>query len=450
MFPPEGQTAAVLSMYQFSTVAIGSSMLVAALFWKKVTGLIDNRAVVISFGLFAALATGLLGFSAQLGGTTLFIICAICTGLGTSFLCLKVGRVYGSVSLGDSLTAGGVSLFLAALLYFVGVGIPVEGRIFYIAALPLVSALLLVLKSTDLLECFEGGALGSTESALEGFEAQGISPTPRKLIVRLALASAVIALTAGIGKGLSSRIVLNEEFALQGAKVVFAIGVIAILIIVIINRQSIRKGAYQIYAGLMVLGIAMLLASAFGFPLTYLNLGKEALWLVLSCFMAYVAFRHELSPVWVFGVGQAAYFFSSTAGWMLGSALSPYYSIDPLQTTFGIVMAFVIVVVLVYVFNGEHLSRITDLSTSALPVEVVAEEDSLTKPGLTISGDYELSQREMEVMEMFAQGRSANWIADTLLVSTSTVRSHIRAVYVKLGVHSRQELLDVLGNEGKA
>jgi DNA-binding CsgD family transcriptional regulator len=446
MFPPEDQTTAVLSMYQFSTVAIGSSMLVAALLWKKVTGLIDNRTVVIGSGLFAALATGFLGFSAQLGGTVPFIICAVGTGLGTSFLCLKVGRVYGSVSLGDSLTTGGISLLFATLLYFVGTGIPVEGRIFYIALLPFISALLLILKSTDQLECLGGGALGNTNSALEGSEAQGIRPTVRRLIVRLALASAAIALTAGIGKGLSSRIVVNEEFALQGAEVVFAIGVIAILIVVIINRQSIRKGAYQIYTGLMVLGIAMLLASSFGFPLTYLNIGKEALWLVLSCFMAYVAFRHELSPVWVFGVGQAAYFFSSTAGWMLGSALSPFYSIGPLQTTFGIVLAFLIVVVLVYVFNAEHVSRITSLSTNILPIEAATEEDSLAKPRLAISGDYELSQREIEVMEMFAQGRSANWIADTLLVSTSTVRSHIRAAYVKLGVHSRQELLDVLGD----
>jgi DNA-binding CsgD family transcriptional regulator len=243
--------------------------------------------------------------------------------------------------------------------------------------------------------------------------------------------------------------VLNEEFALQGAKVVFAIGIIAVLIIVVINRQSIRKGAYQIYTGLMVLGIAMLLASAFGFPLTYLNVGKEAVWLVLSCFMAYVAFRHELSPIWVFGVGQAAYFFSSTAGWAVGSALSPYYSTGPFQTTFGVVLAFVIIVVLVYVLSGEHVSRITDLSTSALPAEAGAGEGPRLKSrlALAVNADHELSQREMEVIEMFAQGRSANWIADTLLVSTSTVRSHIRAVYVKLGVHSRQELLDFLGKE---
>ena len=39
----------------------------------------------------------------------------------------------------------------------------------------------------------------------------------------------------------------------------------------------------------------------------------------------------------------------------------------------------------------------------------------------------------------------ANWIADNLTISKNTVRSHLRAIYTKLDVHTRQELLDFLG-----
>jgi DNA-binding CsgD family transcriptional regulator len=101
---------------------------------------------------------------------------------------------------------------------------------------------------------------------------------------------------------------------------------------------------------------------------------------------------------------------------------------------------------LVYVFNGEHISRLTDLAASASHFQDVIEDESIhsVNPNLVISGALELTQRELEITEMFAQGRSANWIADTLFVSTSTVRSHIRSVYVKTGVHSRQELLNFL------
>ena len=61
-----------------------------------------------------------------------------------------------------------------------------------------------------------------------------------------------------------------------------------------------------------------------------------------------------------------------------------------------------------------------------------------------LDSSYGLSARELEVLEMFAQGRSANWIADELTVSKNTVRSHLRTIYVKLGIHIRQELLDLL------
>lgn len=54
---------------------------------------------------------------------------------------------------------------------------------------------------------------------------------------------------------------------------------------------------------------------------------------------------------------------------------------------------------------------------------------------------YGLSEREYEVLELFASGRTAGYIAETLIIGESTVRSHIRHVYEKCGVHSRQELI---------
>ena len=59
---------------------------------------------------------------------------------------------------------------------------------------------------------------------------------------------------------------------------------------------------------------------------------------------------------------------------------------------------------------------------------------------------FGLSRREIEIMDLFAQGRSANWIADALVISKNTVRSHLRAIYMKLDVHTRQELLDCLND----
>lgn len=149
MFPEGVQTSSVLQMYLFSTAGIAASMLVAACAWKTLTRLIDSRAFVVGVAALASLFTLLLGFSVIMGAGPFFIAAALLTGVGTSVLCLKAGRIYGSISLGDSLTAGGISLLFAAFLYFVGVGIPPEARLFFIAALPLVSALLLTMGSPD-------------------------------------------------------------------------------------------------------------------------------------------------------------------------------------------------------------------------------------------------------------------------------------------------------------
>jgi LuxR family maltose regulon positive regulatory protein len=50
-----------------------------------------------------------------------------------------------------------------------------------------------------------------------------------------------------------------------------------------------------------------------------------------------------------------------------------------------------------------------------------------------------LSDREMEVLRLLNTSLSSTEIADELVVSVNTARSHIRSIYGKLGVHSRYE-----------
>ena len=55
-----------------------------------------------------------------------------------------------------------------------------------------------------------------------------------------------------------------------------------------------------------------------------------------------------------------------------------------------------------------------------------------------------LSARELEVLEEFARGRSAASIAEKFFISPNTVKTHLRRIYEKAGIHSRRELLDML------
>lgn len=57
---------------------------------------------------------------------------------------------------------------------------------------------------------------------------------------------------------------------------------------------------------------------------------------------------------------------------------------------------------------------------------------------------YSLTNRERDVLVLLATGRSVPYISEALFVSKNTVESHVKAIYKKAGVHSRQELLTCL------
>lgn len=60
---------------------------------------------------------------------------------------------------------------------------------------------------------------------------------------------------------------------------------------------------------------------------------------------------------------------------------------------------------------------------------------------------YRLSEKERKIIEMYARGNSMKNIADRLTVSLSTVKTHIYHAYTKLGVHSRQELRNLIDDD---
>ena len=54
-----------------------------------------------------------------------------------------------------------------------------------------------------------------------------------------------------------------------------------------------------------------------------------------------------------------------------------------------------------------------------------------------------LTPREWEVLDLLCQHLSTDEIADTLVLSSETIRSHVKNILRKLGVRSRQEAIEV-------
>lgn len=66
-----------------------------------------------------------------------------------------------------------------------------------------------------------------------------------------------------------------------------------------------------------------------------------------------------------------------------------------------------------------------------------------------IAEQYHFTRREREVFSHLACGRSAPYIAEVYQVSENTIRSHIKHIYTKLDVHTRQELLSLVNTQEK-
>lgn len=82
--------------------------------------------------------------------------------------------------------------------------------------------------------------------------------------------------------------------------------------------------------------------------------------------------------------------------------------------------------------------------STAATREGAAFRDRLSKQIAAVREFYGLSAREAEVAELIARGNTVAHIAELLFVSENTVRTHSKRIYVKLDIHKRQELIDLV------
>ena len=74
--------------------------------------------------------------------------------------------------------------------------------------------------------------------------------------------------------------------------------------------------------------------------------------------------------------------------------------------------------------------------------------DRIAAQAQLLRAHYRLSARETEIMELIARGNTVARIAEMLVVSENTVRTHSKRIYVKLDIHKKQELIDLIDTFG--
>jgi DNA-binding CsgD family transcriptional regulator len=148
-----------------------------------------------------------------------------------------------------------------------------------------------------------------------------------------------------------------------------------------------------------------------------------------------------------------ASFFLVNAVSLLGKAIP--FVLEPSQTDLGSLMWIVICLYFAVVIGN--------LGYSSWHREVHVREPQDTGEGSAgdaqlldssqrrrmeeLAEQHALTCREREIFEYMSRGHGSAFIAKNLFISTNTARTHIRNIYRKLGVRSREELLMVIDEE---
>ncbi len=201
-----------------------------------------------------------------------------------------------------------------------------------------------------------------------------------------------------------------------------------------------QRFAHMYLAAILVLFVSLLLANA---TQTHQELfsviglaGYVCLKMAFWTLFASIVYASGISAVTVFCVGEGC----QAAGLFAGSLLS---GVIPTANGYALVDSIAIgLLILTYIFVLNDRKVYAILYEPA--PEVIDERARFQARCEAIAAQYNLSKRETEVFMLVARGHSAARMAEDLYVSTGTVNSHIKSIYRKMGIHSKQELLDMV------
>ena len=136
-----------------------------------------------------------------------------------------------------------------------------------------------------------------------------------------------------------------------------------------------------------------------------------------------------------FAQGFAVLYGGEALGIILANGLDATNSLN--TTPYAAMATAGLAMVCAYVF------LFTERDFSALSRVVDAAVDNTEDVKKAIAQAAALSARETEVLSLALRGRTNERIAQELFIAKSTADTHLRRIYSKCGVHSRQELLDL-------
>lgn len=434
-----GAGAARAGLVAVLVCMIGAFALAASGHGERVLGRLTAGLVRLAAAplVLAALAVALLGWGGAVPWPALAVLEGVAVGVPAALLLAAWGRALGQAPIEQSVPEVLIGSALGAAVCFIFAALPVPGAYVALYLLPLGSGAALRL-------------LVPAEPAVPDAPA-GACEEDERLTGRILGGTALYGVAAGAVEAFASRAGADDVTALALTLFLFVLlclaglqlyggrplaGVRAVLPSAAGSDAGPLDGAYRLAVLLMMSGFLFVpLLGSLGIPGESVVLAGYlgVLTVLISLFLAMGHLTgHDAARS--FARGFAALFAGELAGLGAGVALGAL----PLgfEASFAVVALAGIAVLYAYLF------LFTDRDLRALSV-AVGRTDRFEEACRRIAQDAALSKREAELLPLALRGRTSERMAAELFISKNTVDTHMRRIYAKCGVHSRQELIDL-------
>ena len=226
-------------------------------------------------------------------------------------------------------------------------------------------------------------------------------------------------------------------------------GSVAILLIATITKRSEFEKPLRYFLPLSACGI---------FPMLFLNANGRLICaaFLIGVFTAYgiintsllskTGISQHLRATSIFSYGRVGNAFGMFVGWSIS-----YWTFKTSTWGDSAITVVVVLIMAIFIITRTFVYTKDDVKVEPATTEKETEQQTeKSKAGFfthkceVVAQRYDLSPRQLEVLILLGKGRNAEYIENTLVISNHTAKAHIYNVYKKIGVHSQQDLIDLI------
>jgi DNA-binding CsgD family transcriptional regulator len=257
--------------------------------------------------------------------------------------------------------------------------------------------------------------------------------------------------------GLVGQVSAQEQLPLESFQQVSIIASLLVVAILLLSALALRRplditAAYRLALPISAGGFLLLPFAPEALPgaaSALVHMGYMTVSIPLWYLLALAAAQTRLPVQAVFGGGLAVVGAANLAGIGLAFAAGQRLSQGPLAlAAVGLGALYVLSLVSLALIRRPGPTEAEAPGGGARQV-VVAEDRGFLASCQALSARSDLTPREAEMLPLLGQGRSVASISKLLFISENTTKSHVRNIYRKLDVHTKQELIELVRGLGQ-